>query len=103
MYLTHTFTSRETLSLAHTWLTRLGFHPRHSTCGMPRIIVVDELNRLAAARMLINAAENADPKGFPGLWDQPTLDYPTGDALHQDRSSEAHEPHHSVLGWHPVP
>ncbi len=67
---------RRTLSLAHTWLTRHGFHPRNTTSGIPRIMLVDESDRLAAARMLINAAENGDPNGFPGLWDRSSHPYP---------------------------
>jgi hypothetical protein len=52
--------------------------------------------------MLINAAENADPTSFSGLWDHAAPVYPTPDAHHQDLSSEPREPHHSVIGWHPV-
>jgi hypothetical protein len=72
MYMTHTFAHRETLSRAHSWLTQLGFRPRegaHSS-GVPRLVIVDEPHRLAAAKMLINAAENADPDGFTSFWDR---------------------------------
>ncbi len=65
MYMTHTFARQETLTRAHSWLTQLGFHPRHGsqTSGVPRLVIVDEPYRLAAAKMLINAAEHADPDG----------------------------------------
>jgi len=102
MYLTHTFANRETLSRAHSWLTQHGFRPRHAASGIPRIIIVDELNRLAEARVLINVAESADPNGFPGLWDQPTQPYSPPEEYHQDRFSEPRRPPSSVIGWHPL-
>ena len=70
MYMTHTFAHHETLSRAHSWLTQLGFRPRHAAqaSGVPRLVIVDEPQRLAAAKMLINAAENADPDGSPSFW-----------------------------------
>ncbi len=102
MYLTHTFAHRETLSRAHSWLTRHGFHPRHTSSGTPRIMIVDELNRLAAARMLINAVELADPDGFPGLWDEARLPhYPAQESVANIRPEPA-KPHTSVIGWHPM-
>jgi hypothetical protein len=72
MYMTHTFAHQETLSRAHSWLTQLGFHPRHGahSSGVSRLVIVDEPQRLAAAKMLINAAENADPDGFTSFWEQ---------------------------------
>jgi hypothetical protein len=72
MYMTHTFAHHETLSRAHSWLTQLGFHPRHGTqaSGVPRLVIVDEPHRLAAAKMLINAAESTDPDGFTSFWDR---------------------------------
>jgi hypothetical protein len=75
MYMTHTFAHRETLSRAHSWLTQLGFHPRQAapTSGVPRLVIVDDAHRLAAAKMLINAAENADPDGFTSFWGQKPL------------------------------
>ncbi len=102
MYLTHTFANRETLSRAHSWLTRHGFHPRHAASGIPRIMVVDERDRLSEARALINAVESADPDGFPGLWDQPAQPHSLPEEYHQDRFSEPSEPHSSVIGWHPL-
>ena len=102
MYLTHTFANRETLSRAHSWLTGLGFHPRRAGSGIPRIMIVDEPNRLAEARVLINAVESVDPDGFPGLWDQPTQPGSLPEDCHQDRFSESNEPHTSVIGWHPL-
>jgi hypothetical protein len=65
MYMTHTFARHETLSRAHSWLTEFGFHPRQGTpaAGVPRLVIVDEPQRLAAARMLIHAAESAELDG----------------------------------------
>jgi hypothetical protein len=71
MYMTHTFAHHETLSRAHSWLTQLGFHPREvaPTSRVPRLVIVDDPHRIAAAKMLINAAENADPDGFTAFWE----------------------------------
>jgi hypothetical protein len=65
MYMTHTFARHETLSRAHSWLTELGFHPRHGTpsAGVPLLVIVDDPQRLAAAKLLIHAAEYADLDG----------------------------------------
>lgn len=71
MYMTHTFVNEETLSRAQSWLTEFGFHPRHGahSLGVPRLVIVDEPQRLAAAKMLIHAAESAGPDGSASFWD----------------------------------
>ncbi len=105
MYLTHTFAHRETLSRAHSWLTRVGFHPRQIAAesgGLHRIVIVDEPHRLAAAKMLINAAEHADPDGSPSLWDKVPQPHFASSAHLGDISLESHKPHSSVIGWHPL-
>jgi len=104
MYLTHTFAHRETLSRAQTWLTQLGFHPRQGApaAGIPRLVIVDEPQRLAAAQMLINAAENADPDGFASFWDETPPPHHAPDGYRDDHPARTHEPHSSVLGWHPL-
>ena len=102
MYLTHTFANRDTLSRAHSWLTGLGFHPRHAASGIPRIMIVDEPNRLTEARALINAVESADPDGFPGLWDQPLQPRSHQEESDQTPLSKSSKSHTSVIGWHPL-
>ena len=105
MLFTHTFAHRETLSRAHSWLTQVGFHPRHiegDAPGTPRIVIVDEPHRLAAAKMLINAAEHADPDGFPGLWDKTPHAYFTPDAYHAATPSALTTSRPSAIGWHPM-
>ena len=105
MYLTHTFARRETLSRAHTWLTQHGFRPRQfgaHTSGVPRLVVEDEPHRLAAAKMLINVAENSDPYGFASLWDKPTPSHAARREQREDFPVRGHEPHSWVLGWHPI-
>jgi hypothetical protein len=106
MYLTHTFAHRETLCRAHTWLTGLGFHPLQintRTVGTPRLMIPVEPYRLAAAQMLINAAESADPDGFPYFWEKTEK---VACARTEDRKDKASEqqskPHSSVIGWHPL-
>lgn len=104
MYLSHTFHSRESLCLAHNWLTRLGFHARQSASGAPRIIVVDDPYRLDAARLLIDAAEHAESTHLLVLNDQPPpAGTDGGNGRRQDDLLRPHEPHHAALGWHPVP
>ncbi len=106
MYLTHTFAHRETLSRAHDWLTRLGFHPRQivaETSTIPRLMIPVDPESLAAAQMLINAAESADPDGFPSVWDK--AESPQGarkNRSHYKTSEPDGEPRSSVLGWHPL-
>ncbi|MGP0066381.1 MAG: hypothetical protein ACLQGP_22680 [Isosphaeraceae bacterium] len=105
MYLTHTFAHRETLSRAHSWLTQVGFHPRQIAAesgGLHRIVIVDEPHRLAAAKMLINAAEHADPDGFPSLWDKAPQPQGTANSFHEGSPAELTKPHSSVIGWHPL-
>lgn len=105
MYMTHTFAHRETLSRAHSWLTQLGFHPRQIGAhgyGVPRIVIVDEPQRLAAAKMLINAAENADPDGFASVWDQAPRAREDSTQNHEDANAERRKPRASAIGWHPL-
>jgi hypothetical protein len=102
MYLTHTFAHRETLNRAHSWLTSHGFHARQHTSGIPRIMIVDEPYRLAAAQMLINAAESADPDGFPGLWDDARLPHYAPQESAADFRPEPARPRTSAIGWHPL-
>jgi hypothetical protein len=106
MYLTHTFAHRETLSRAHGWLTRLGFHPLEvhaPKSSIPRLMIPVGPDRLAAAHMLINVAESADPDAFPSFWDKTealpgTTSGHTGDIY----SGRPRSPQSSVIGWHPL-
>ena len=106
MYLTHTFAHRETLSRAHGWLTRLGFHPREvhaPKSSIPRLMIPVEPDSLAAAQMLINAAESADPDGFPSFWDKTEALPGTASQYHGDMDSgRPRSPQSSVIGWHPL-
>jgi hypothetical protein len=106
MYLTHTFAHRATLSRAHDWLTRVGFHPRHinaDTPSAPRLMIPVEAESLAAAQMLINAAESADPDGFPSVWDKAEASHGAlTERYHDSDSAWQNEPRSSVIGWHPL-
>jgi hypothetical protein len=102
MYMTHTFANRETRSRANSWLTALGFHPRHAASGIPRITIIDDPNRLAEARVVINAIESADPNGFPSIWDQPPQPFAVSEDTHRDRFVPSSKPQTSVIGWHPL-
>ena len=105
MYLTHTFSHHETLSRARSWLTQLGFEPREfgsQGSGVSRLVIVDEPQRLAAAKMLINAVENNDPDGFASFWDQASKAHHVPKGHYEGIPAERHEPHSSVIGWHPL-
>ena len=105
MYLTHTFAHRETLSRAHAWLSQHGFRPRQfgaHTSGVPRLVVEDEPHRLAAAKLLISAAEHSDPYGFASLWDKPQPSHSARREHREDLPARRHEPHSWVIGWHPI-
>ena len=64
MYLTHTFAHRETLSRAHGWLTRLGFHPREvhaPKSSIPRLMVpVEQLGAPAWQTEIEQAKRDGD-------------------------------------------
>ena len=103
MYLTHTFASRETLSRAHSWLTApVSIPDRCADLRHPPDHDRRRPDRLAAARVLINAVERADPDGFPGFWDQPSHPHSPPEVSQQDNCSEPAKPHSSVIGWHPL-
>jgi hypothetical protein len=105
MYFTHHFAHRETLSRAHSWLTRLGFNPRqietHSS-GIPRIVMTVAPHRMDVVNMLINAAERTDPDGFPSFWDEARQPHSTPKEHHEGTPTERRKPHSSVIGWHPL-
>jgi hypothetical protein len=63
---------------------------------------VDEPHRLAAAKMLINAAENADPDGFTSFWDAARPSHQFSDERREDVPARRHGPHSSAIGWHPL-
>jgi hypothetical protein len=106
MYLTHTFAHRETLSRAQEWLTRLGFHPRQissRSSSIPRLMIPVGPNNLAAAQILINVAESADPDGLPSLWEEGQRHRESLSANHDGSATAARdEPRSSVIGWHPL-
>jgi hypothetical protein len=105
MYLTHTFAHRETLSRAHSWLTQHGFSARRfraDASGVARLVVEDEPQRLAAAKILISAAERADPDGAASFWDQAPRSRLVPKDDREDTHAPQHGPHSWVLGWHPI-
>ena len=105
MYFTHHFAHHDTLLRAHSWLTRLGFHPQQmddQAAGIPRIVMAVEPHMWDVVNMLINAVELTDPDGFPSFWDEARQ---PRSALKRDLEgipSERPRPHPSVIGWHPL-
>jgi hypothetical protein len=65
-------------------------------------VIVDEPQRLAAAKMLINAAENADPDGFKPFWDKAPQLFGVPKECRDDLSGGWREPQPPTLGWHPI-
>jgi hypothetical protein len=105
MYFTHHFAHRETLTRAHSWLTRLGFNPRQIetvTTGIPRIVLTVEPHWLDAVNMLINAAERTDPEGSPSFWDEARRPHSTPRESQGGTPFERRKPQTSVIGWHPL-
>ncbi len=106
MYLTHTFAHRETLSRAQDWLTRLGFRPMEihaHASSIARLMIPVGPESMAAAQILINAAESADPDGFPSFWDKTEASSGTASEQPGDMDSgRSRSPQSSVIGWHPL-
>lgn len=106
MYFTHHFAHHETLSRAHSWLTRLGFKPQKleiQTSGIPRVVLTVEPARLDAVRVLISAAERNDPDGFPSFWDEARQRRITSQEQDQvSTPSERRGRQATVIGWHPL-
>lgn len=105
MYFSHTFAHRETCSRARSWLQQLGFQAREgaTTSGAPRLVIVDEPHRLAAAKMLINAAENADPDGFKPFWDKAPQLFGLPKECREDLAGSGwRERDPNLIGWHPL-
>jgi hypothetical protein len=102
MFYTHHFAHPETLTRARSWLTHLGLEPhqiRTWTDGVPCLAVQAKPHQLHAVRMLINAAENADPDGFPSFWDTARMTHP-----HPCPDSPPHaepRPARTTIAWHP--
>lgn len=104
MYYTHYFANNETLLRARNWLTRLGFGPESMeahTNGIPRLSVAVDWGRWSVVEMLINAIEQSDPRGWPGLWDvtHQAHVYPvppmSESMVAPSRASS------TAIGWHP--
>jgi hypothetical protein len=105
MYYIHHFAHHETLRRACDWLGQLGFHPDGPMPGKadsPWLTLSIAAGQLAEVELLVNAAENTDPLGWPGFWDEAGL------ARGRTRVS-SHEPHpprertgRVAIGWHPI-
>ncbi len=73
MYYIHHFAHHETLRRACDWLGQLGFHPDRPMPGdadVPWLTISVPTSQLAEVELLVNAAENSDPLGWPSFWDE---------------------------------
>jgi hypothetical protein len=71
-YVTHQFSHPETLDRARRWLVQAGFDPGRIEVhpqGTPRLAVAVKPGEAAEVEMVINAAEESDPDGFPSFWE----------------------------------
>ncbi len=104
-YMTHHFAHVETMQRARRWLVELGFDStRIHTHGEhhPWMTILDTADRLAQARVIINAIEHGEHGKRHGVWDRPRdadhVEHHHGAHVHV----HAHEHHESVtIGWHP--
>jgi len=74
MLLTHRFGSSEALDRAIYWLTWHGIEVSHSEVAgqdCSRLILNLPLSEVSAALALIDSIENADPEGWPPLFERP--------------------------------
>ncbi len=76
MYYIHHFAHHETLRRACDWLGQLGYRPSVPGPGeaaSPWLTLNVPTARLAEVELLVNAAENSDPLGWPSFWDEARL------------------------------
>jgi hypothetical protein len=105
-YVTHQFAHPETLERARRWLIQAGFDPSRIEVhvhGTPRLAVAVEPGEAAEVEMLIDAAEEGDPDGFPSYWEHARNlhVYPQEPA---PPAAASLPPHSSsfVVGWRPM-
>jgi hypothetical protein len=100
---THRFHSVETLARAQDWLGRIGIAADRievSSTGLPSMTVQTEFARLPEVEMIINAAELADPDGWPALDQFGDFTMMAVDA--GARLDGGEHVHSTPIGWHPV-
>jgi hypothetical protein len=103
-YVTHHFAHLESLERARRWLVQLGFDPSHlevRTEGIPRIALLVDADRQAEAEMIINAAEHADPEGWPSFWEIARQEHVQPRAVESVIYAEPARHHSQPIGWHP--
>jgi hypothetical protein len=105
-YVSHQFAHLETLERVRRWLIEAGFDPSRievHTQGIPRIAVSVAPGEAAEVERLIDAAESADPDGFPGFWELASQQhvYPQG-VQPGDPASELQQSESFVVAWKPL-
>ena len=105
MYYIHHFAHHETLRRACDWLGQFGFHPDGPMPGeddSPWLTLNVATGQLAEVELLVNAAENSDPLGWPSFWDEARQ-------VHHCSELSSNEAHHGqdrggrvAIGWHPI-
>jgi hypothetical protein len=103
-YVTHQFAHLETLMRARRWLVQLGFDPSHievSTAGAPRIAVLVDSGRRMEVEMVLDAAEMADPDGWPGFWDMGRFENVNPSPVETVAVVDQNPKHSDPISWHP--
>jgi hypothetical protein len=105
MYYVHHFAHHDTLRRACDWLDQFGFHPDRPTPGeadAPWLTLSVETSQLAEVELLVNAAENTDPLGWPSFWEEARQGYSRTE-LSSDKSHRDHaRGGKATIGWHPI-
>jgi len=104
MYYTHYFANHATLDRVRSWLLDLGFPPASFEAhadGIPRITVAVEPTWLPGIQMLIDAVEQSDPHGWPGIWDVAQQPHVYPEAGQRSARPPAGNGESTAIGWHP--
>ncbi len=105
MYYTHHFAHHETLRRACDWLGQFGFHPSATLPGeadSPRLTLTVPTGQLAEVELLVNAAENSDPLGWPSFWDEARQFHATPELSSFRSRDDGAGAAKAEIGWHPI-
>jgi hypothetical protein len=104
MYYIHHFAHHETLRRACDWLGRLGYRPSGPVPGhatSPWLTLNVPTAQLVEVELLVNAAENSDPLGWPSFWDEARHAY-SAPGLASAADEAQTDGARAAIGWHPI-
>lgn len=103
-YVTHQFAHHDALERARKWLLQLGFDPGQietHTEGVPRISVRVAHEQIEEVELVINAAELADPYGWPSFWELAPKEQVAPVPIQSMEFAAPHLHQTTPIGWHP--